>query len=802
VNALVGADVWEKYPTASWIAGVGTSLIIFTTAIISMGIIGAISGLASLIPGVSDPIDVGVSTVAKIANAIVGVDQILSKGSFSSYPKLEWALSVGGIMTAFVGAIIAMSVINGIGGIVEFFGGTNPIDSGIDGIKKIAQSIVDVSGILSKGIYKGGPNETWSRGIGLAISSFTPVFEVLANSKSIFSSGPSITEMRDAIKTISESIVEAANFFAANKSSFDNPPPEEWARGVGKAISAFSPIYEVLANSKGIFSSGPSVSEMKKAITSISRSIIEAAGIFGENVASFDPNKAPKEEWSSGVSKAIAAFSPVFEYLSENSGWFGADVDDLNEAIVTIAHSIVTVSNTLKDGDYSYEISSDWVKAIDTLYQNYINMVGKVSKMEDELEDGNSLIASIAITILKIDYILSRGKYLKFPNNEWIDTTNSVILKYADLLIKINNYPGDGLKDGISKTIMILSLINRIDREFEKGKYQKYPEKKWIENSESVIVRYADLLIKINGEYSFEGLILGATKIILILGIINKTDREFEKGKYQKYPEKKWIENSNFAVLEFAKLAIEIDSGYDLVNLMLGLYKVKSIADAIQHVSISLDKGIYGKYPSVDWAKGSALAISEFMNLDLGNVFSQAFDFIFGSDDEDKKTELGKVVDLMLYVDEKFQKGNWNKFPTVSWAEGTIMAIQKFRSVINMLSFASIGDKITSLFGAKDPLKEAVSNIEMLAKSFDKLGKSFQTFSNSLEGLDSQKLAAIKTLSSNVVLLSLFKRNNRTIINTFNDHEEWILTLNKNQLTIFENIKKIEHERKKEKRNR
>jgi hypothetical protein len=188
---------------------------------------------------------------------------------------------------------------------------------------------------------------------------------------------------------------------------------------------------------------------------------------------------------------------------------------------------------------------------------------------------------------------------------------------------------------------------------------------------------------------------------------------------------------------------------------MLGLYKVKSIADAIQHVSISLDKGIYGKYPSVDWAKGSSLAISEFMSLDLGNVFSQAFDFIFGIGDEDKKAELGKIVDLMLYVDEKFQKGNWNKFPTVSWSENTIMAIQKFRSIVNMLSFASIGDRILSFFGAKDPLKEAVSNIEMLAKSFDKLGKSFQTFSNSLEGLDSQKLAAIKTLSSNVVLLSL-----------------------------------------------
>ena len=144
------------------------------------------------------------------------------------------------------------------------------------------------------------------------------------------------------------------------------------------------------------------------------------------------------------------------------------------------------------------------------------------------------------------------------------------------------------------------------------------------------------------------------------------------------------------------------------------------------------------------------------MNFDSRNIsIFRRFGLIFGSDDDDNKAELGRIVDLMLYVDGRFQEGNWDKFPTVSWSEGTIMAIQKFRNIIGMLSFGSMNNGILSFFGKKDPLKEVISNIEMLAKSFDKLGNSFKKFSNSLEGLDPEKLAAIKSLSSNIILMSL-----------------------------------------------
>jgi len=123
--------------------------------------------------------------------------------------------------------------------------------------------------------------------------------------------------------------------------------------------------------------------------------------------------------------------------------------------------------------------------------------------------------------------------------------------------------------------------------------------------------------------------------------------------------------------------------------------------------------------------------------------------------DKDDKNELCKIVDLMLFVDKKFQSGNWQKFPSVQWVNGTILSLQKFRSIISLLSFSSLGDKVLSSFGIKNPLITAVSNIEMLAISFDKLARSVKSFTDSIKNIDGDKLSAIRSLSTNVIMMSL-----------------------------------------------
>ena len=68
-----------------------------------------------------------------------------------------------------------------------------------------------------------------------------------------------------------------------------------------------------------------------------------------------------------------------------------------------------------------------------------------------------------------------------------------------------------------------------------------------------------------------------------------------------------------------------------------------------------------------------------------------------------------------------------------------------------MIDLTSIGSKMSGSVN----FKSITSNLELLARSFDKLGDSVQKFSESINVIDDKKLNSIRTLTSNVVLLSL-----------------------------------------------
>jgi hypothetical protein len=355
VDAILSAGSYSKYPGLDWAKGVGTSLVIFAAAVVLLGVVNSVGGLASTLTlgFVDNPIDAGIEAVLSISMLIPIVDAIISSGSYKKYPGLEWASGVGLSLTAFTMGVMTVGVIASISDDI--------IESGTTAIKGIAQSIVDVSFILASGNYKGGPTKDWAQGVSLALGAFSPIYSMLLlnNVMSAFGGGVSVEQFSSAIRTISQGIVDAATFFSNNSAEFKNGPPVSWAEGVGKAISAFSPVYAVLAESSGWFSSGPSVDDMKNAIIAISYGIIDAARIFSENSANF--TNGPNKEWVEGVGGSIQAFAPVFQYLSENSGFFGSDIGDLNYAIKSISESIAESSLSLAKGDYTKYPKSEWI---------------------------------------------------------------------------------------------------------------------------------------------------------------------------------------------------------------------------------------------------------------------------------------------------------------------------------------------------------------------------------------------------------------------------------------------------------
>ncbi len=1018
VDRIISSGQYNKYPGVKWSLGVGGTLTAFATAVVVLGALNSGGGLVQkLTLGlVKNPIDSGISAIKKIAEAIVDVDRILSKGTFKKGPDSSWATGTGKILTLFTAAISTLGVLgSGMGLLSKLTGAKSPIDSGIEAVKKISQSIVDVDKILSKGKYSGGPNATWSKGISLALGAFSPIYGMLVKNKimSIFGKGVSVKEFSDAIKTISQGIVDSANLFgksntsfkngppvawadgvskalgafspiytlllkntgffksgvspkqfaeairiisqgivdsanffgsakssfqngppvawadgvskalgafspiyvillknsgwfksgvstkqfadairtmsqgivdSANlfgkaKASFQNGPPAAWAEGVGKALSVFSPIYTLLLNNSGWFKSGVSPKQFSDAIKTISQGIVDSASIFGKARASFlspppikwaegvgkalgvfspiyalllknsgwfksgvspdqfsgairtisqgivDSAKIfaksksafsnyPSLKWSEGVSKALQAFAPIFEYLNKNKSFLGSmfgsnPSDDMNKAIIGIAQTLVNVSNILSFGKFkSSTISNDFIngfnKSIDlvltgsqkakriksddifklfTVANSIANLSNIFSKSNfskypsdkwilavyKSINNFSKLISGFKVdftslsslknnvdNILWTDRKLSLGKYSKWPADIWLKKSTHSIKTYGDMIIKSDKiYPLRSLATGILKDKMIVEFLLWVDKKLATGKYKKWPDKPWIPKSIDSILKYGKLAVQSDKEFSWKNLISGFLKVRLITNTILWVDKTLDKGKYKKWPEKVWIDKTSNSILRFGQLAIDVDKRFGMVKLFLGLIKAKNISNAIKDISLNLDKGKYTKFPSLEWAKGVPIAIASFMSLPFKGVLGQVADFILGPSEDSKKSQLAKVVDMMLFVDKKLQSGNWKKFPTVNWVNGTILAIQKFRQMVSLLSFSSLGDKISQAFGFKNPIVSALSNIEMLAVSFDKLAKSVKTFTDSIKSIDAEKLSAIRGLSSNVIMMSL-----------------------------------------------
>lgn len=370
---------YKDYPDWKWTLGVGLSLIAFIPAILALGlVVNTGIGIGVLLAGAV--------AVLGVAATISATSHILASGKYQGGPPLWWAMSTALALTAFTAGMVLLG-----GMIVASFGlGAVALAAGGEAVLMVAQTIVDTSFILKKGSYTGGPTKAWAEGIAIALGAFSPVYGMMMANKilSLFGGGGvGPDDFATAIKTISQGIVDAAGFFAENKSAFVNGPPKEWAEGVGLAIGAFAPVYQVLADNSGWLASGVSVEDMSKAIMTISKGIVDAATFFNspENTGVFDVTKVPSKTWAEGVGGALGAFSPIFNALSKDTGWFtsGKDViDNMLYGITSISFGIVQSAMILSTGKsfFTNTIDPNFVKKLSKNIIDYMALVDTLSK--------------------------------------------------------------------------------------------------------------------------------------------------------------------------------------------------------------------------------------------------------------------------------------------------------------------------------------------------------------------------------------------------------------------------------------
>jgi hypothetical protein len=383
---ILSAGNYTKFPTLEWAAGVGLSLVAFGLSAIVLGAIastgvGAIALLA------------GAASILGLAGVVVATSYILAAGKYESYPSVAWSSGVALSLATFgAGTLLLGTMIVGTLGL-----GLIALAAGASAVLVISQSIVDSSNILSKGSYNSGPTKEWAEGISLALGAFAPIFKTIFDKGllSIFSSGPSAKDFADAITTISNGIVTAGMYFSNVPNIWKGGPTSEWAAGVGGALGAFTPVFDALSKSSGLFGSGPTPKEMNEAMLNVARSIVDVGTLF--NSAAGVWTKAPTAEWAAGVSGAISAFGPIFDFFEKNkdNGWFDNTFENLNDAILTVARSIVDVDKILSKGTYAGAIPAGYIQSMADNIRQYVELI---SYLQNQNVSAFSFIDTLSVT--------------------------------------------------------------------------------------------------------------------------------------------------------------------------------------------------------------------------------------------------------------------------------------------------------------------------------------------------------------------------------------------------------------------
>ena len=467
---------YSTYPSIDWSKGVSLSLGTFAAG---MAILGGII-FASFGLGLG-MLAAGAGAVLMVAKTIVAASDILANGyvdedgnkmspNWKDGPTEDWSKGVSIALGAFspvYGMLMRNAVLSLFGG-----GGVGPEDF-TTAIKTVSKGIVTAAQELgnSDGVWAGGPTKDWAEGVGLAIGAFVPVYEILLANSGWLSSGVSVDDFKTSIKTVSEGIVSAGEFFAKNTSSFDdgNYPSEEWGKGVGSAIGAFVPVYEVLAANSSWISSGVSIPDFIDAIQVVSEGIVSAAEFFAKNTSPFDEGNYPSEEWGKGVGAALGAFSPLFGALSEDTGWFTSGTDVIKNMVVgVIAISGALVNSARAFSGYEYDFdnstwkkgspvdwaaypSTDWAEGVGQAIYSVMDIFDEIGRrgmdVDDFTEKSNVLLKGmVALTITA--KILSKNKGFFDFNIEpdFMQNVGKNLLDFNDVVNKLVGSESGGIK--------------------------------------------------------------------------------------------------------------------------------------------------------------------------------------------------------------------------------------------------------------------------------------------------------------------------------------------------------------------
>ena len=496
-SLILNKGKYDNYPKLGWVIGVAAAIGGFALGAFALG--ASVFGPQALV------FAAGLATILVVAGTIVAVSKILAKGKYELPGFLEWSKAVALLYATFTPIYLVLGALGAASAVMSFFGGPNPLKEAEVAILQIATTIVSVSKILKKGEWAQGPTEAWAKGVSIAIGAFAPVYKMLTDNAiwDVFGMGGiGPKDFTKAILIVSAGIVTAAKFFAENKAAFLDGPPIKWAKGVGAAIGAFSPVYKVLlGEGRSLFDKifggpGPKPEDMAKAIRTISEGIIVAAKFFAKNKVAFKEGNYPSKKWGKGVGAAIGAFAPVFQVLSGKS-WYQSDdevIAGMVKAIKAVSRAIISSGQIFKNaGDGIFDPkkapSKKWASGVSAAIEAFGSVFEYLFANQGWFTDGDTVINDMTNAIRRISYAIAdvarefgavgEQNWKAYPSSAWgknISSLNETMTNSAMFLVEQwgeSDYEiGWGLWTMANK-------MKKVAREFNGAASWQSPDKKW-----------------------------------------------------------------------------------------------------------------------------------------------------------------------------------------------------------------------------------------------------------------------------------------------------------------------------------
>ena len=394
-SLILSVGKYDNHPNLGWALGVGLSLILFSPAVIVLGLV-AMTGIGAL------GILAGSAMVVIVSAAIVATSMILNKGNYDKYPNLEWATGVSLLTIAFGAGMLFLGLIPFGGKIMTW---------GKERMLIVASAIKETADILNKGNFSGGPTIGWAASVSLLTVSYGAnmlLMGLIPFGNKIFNSG------KERMLIVAEAIKESAEILS--KGNYTGGPTLEWSNGVATSINAFSQALAISMKASGNFD-GKGFSEFIKVVA---QGMVSAADELSKGKWNVS---APSPEWGEGVSASLSPFIKAFEIIGNNKKLVkdllsSGEDNSFAKLMRGIAHAMVDVSNILADGVWKGGPDQDWSASISASINAFTD---SVSKLDDK----------------KIDVIHNFSKAIKRLSNSISDLNVSGIDKLSNLTASV-----------------------------------------------------------------------------------------------------------------------------------------------------------------------------------------------------------------------------------------------------------------------------------------------------------------------------------------------------------------------------